>query len=103
MSSESQPTPEQRAATIIRLAKDAVALMSQGKGAEGDRQLSQVQEHVARLTADLNRLRAGLEWFADKGHYTTTYRRGAGFADVFGERFARGLLDGKTIEQLEDE
>lgn len=54
MTDSQQPTPEQRAATIVRLAKDAVALMSQGKGAEADRQLSQVQEQVGRLAASLD-------------------------------------------------
>jgi len=46
---------------------------------------------------ELVRLRTELEWFADEGHYSTTYRRGAGFVDACGLTQARRAL-GRCIE-----
>lgn len=42
--------------------------------------------------ATVARLRAALEWFADEGHYTGTYRQGAGYVDAVGLTRAREAL-----------
>lgn len=46
------------------------------------------------LKPEIAKLRAALEWFADEGHYTDTYRRGAGFVDAMGLTKARAALLG---------
>lgn len=101
-------TPQQEmaramASDLSEIALDLGGPVETASGRKARRLLQEARGEVDRLTAELARLRAGLEWFADEGHYTATYRQGAGYADVFGARFARELLAGKTIEQIEDE
>jgi hypothetical protein len=46
-------------------------------------------------------LRGALEWFADEGHYTDTYRRGAGYVDAVGITHARAGLLGMSADDAD--
>src|SRR5678815_3729616 len=50
------------------------------------------QAKVEALRAERDELAAALGWFADEGHYTDTYRLGAGFVDALGLELARDAL-----------
>lgn len=56
--------------------------------------LDRSESERASLRSEVARLRAALEWFADEGHYSDTYRRCAGYVDVHGLGVARRALLG---------
>lgn len=54
---------------------------------------------VRESEAEAQRLREALEWFADEGHYTDTYRLGAGYVDALGLERARAAIAAKEAGQ----
>lgn len=75
---------------------DAQELASDARGI-----IARLIERVrAEQAADIQRLRDALLWFADEGHYTGTYRHGAGFVDAVGLGVAREAL-GLPVERAD--
>jgi hypothetical protein len=81
----------------LRGAKEALELTLSGVIRERDFLLAKLLEQKSEITS----LRSALEWFADEGHYTDTYRRGAGFVDALGETKARAALLGMSDDDAD--
>ena len=56
------------------------------------RTIDALEQQVCALKKTSNGLREALGWFADEGHYSDTYRRGAGFVSALGLNKAREAL-----------
>ena len=54
--------------------------------------VAEVERERDEARAEVERLRAELAWFADEGHYSGTYRQGAGYVDAVGLSRARAAL-----------
>jgi hypothetical protein len=62
-----------------------------------DHELAALRARAERLEAALRVAMEALEWFADEGHYTGTYRHGAGFVDAVGLTKAEEVLAGVRV------